>query len=279
MILIADSGSTKTDWALVKKGKTLLFQTQGLNPYHQDEESILEVLRTEVKPRMQGAIPHEIYFYGAGCNAEAAPRMQACLHEVFPKAEIEVESDLLGAARALCKNEPGIACILGTGSNSCVYDGEKIVKNIPPLGYILGDEGSGAALGRLFLNNIYKNSIYEEARKVFEEDSGLTYADVIDRVYRKPMANRFLASLAMFVSIYKEEYAELQDLIVQNFEDFFNKNVREYHLRLSLDVHCVGGLAYFFKRELLKAARLGNYHIGRILERPIDGLIEYHKGI
>lgn len=277
MILIADSGSTKTDWALLSEKKVQRFTTQGLNPFHQIENTILQILREELIPHLQETIPSNIFFYGAGCNAQAAPRLEKCLKQLFPEAEVEVESDLLGAARALCGKEPGVACILGTGSNSCLYDGEKIVKNTPPLGYILGDEGSGAVLGKKLLNHIYKDELYKDMREPFEAFVGLSYAEIIDRVYRQPLANRFLASLVDFIAINMTEYKNLEDLVIENFEEFFNKNVRPYHCRLSYDVHCVGGIAYGFKHQLLKAARMNNFHIGNIMNRPIDGLIEYHK--
>ena len=199
-ILIADGGSTKIDWTVVSGISQKAFRSPGINPVLWDIGKIEQML--------QEGLPHEIlsdvesvYFYGAGCLGRSAEKMQEALMRVVAHdAEIEVESDLLGAARALFGNERGIACILGTGSNSALYDGKEIISNIHPLGYILGDEGSGASIGKHFLNALYKGRLPESLRKDFETETGLTYDDVIDHVYRQPMANKFLASLVIFVS-------------------------------------------------------------------------------
>ena len=199
-ILIADGGSTKIDWTIVSGISQKTFRSPGINPVLWDIGKIEQML--------QEGLPHEIlsdvesvYFYGAGCLGRSAEKMhEALMRVVAHDAEIEVESDLLGAARALFGNERGIACILGTGSNSALYGGKEIISNIHPLGYILGDEGSGASIGKHFLNALYKGRLPESLRKDFETETGLTYDDVIDHVYRQPMANKFLASLVIFVS-------------------------------------------------------------------------------
>lgn len=276
MKLIADSGSTKTDWALLAPEQTLRFETQGLNPIHQDGQAILAVLRAELLPCLESLSPDSIFFYGAGCNAQAAPRMASCLQQLFPDARVEVESDLLGAARALCGDKAGIACILGTGSNTCLYNGKQIERNIPPLGYILGDEGSGAYLGKCFLNCIYKNEDYSGLAKLFSEETNLSYAEVIDRIYRQPMANRFLASLVPFIYKHKSEYTELKRLVISCFEQFFERNIQQYHHAQALEINCVGGIAAHFTEELREAAEHSGYTIGRILDRPMEGLMDYH---
>ena len=160
MILIADSGSTKTDWCVAKDGFTVKrFTTQGINPYHQDKRRITGIVLDELLPQTSEYKLKKIVFYGSGCRDETIPTMKNILYSAFNNnVEVEIYSDLLGAARAICGHEEGIACILGTGSNSCLYDGKKIVGNIPPLGYILGDEGSGATLGKIFINEILKNN-------------------------------------------------------------------------------------------------------------------------
>ena len=199
MKLIADSGSTKTDWVLADgAGIKARLQTQGINPFHQKEDDIRAILHSmcEVQASMC-----EIYFYGSGLRKELEPTMERLLHEAFPKAvSVEVHSDLLGAARAVCGRREGIACILGTGANSCLYDGQNIVGNTPPLGYVLGDEGSGAVLGRQLLNALYKGFLPASLLNDFQAFTGMTMGDVIARVYRQPMANRFLASLSPFIS-------------------------------------------------------------------------------
>ena len=185
MRLIADSGSTKTDWVLtIEKGVERRFHTQGINPFHQSEESILTILREELVTQLPALDAEElsIAFYGSGVRPELEPVMERLLRTALPTATaVEAHSDLLGAARAVCGHREGIACILGTGANSCLYDGLRIVSNTPPLGYILGDEGSGAVLGIRFLNALYKGFLPATVVNDFQEDMKLSMADVIDR--------------------------------------------------------------------------------------------------
>ena len=296
MILIADSGGSKTDWALVEEEKAdnrqiLKGRTQGLNPFHQSEDVILHALECELNPIFQvmdlkGGCVHtkddvieqitKIFFYGAGCTSETSYAMRKALMKHFPKAEVEVDSDLLGAARAVCGYEPGIACILGTGANSCLYDGKKITQNIPPLGYILGDEGSVAVLGKLFLNGIFKGSLSEDIKEKYLKWSGLTYPQIIDKVYRQPLANRFLAGISLFI---KEnlKYYELRDLVIYNFQCFFEKNVLCYPSDSIRTLSAVGGVASAFEGELRACAEHFNYKIGKVIDAPIDGLIGYYS--
>ena len=272
-ILIADSGSTKTDWAF---GQTII-KTQGINPFHQDDEAILSILRDELLPQLTPQLSPlsshlSIYFYGAGVRPEQEEKMERLLRQVFPQAEtIEAKSDMLGAARALCHNAEGLACILGTGANSCLYDGKQIVANIPPLGYILGDEGSGAVLGRLFLNALYKKRLYVGAREEFEQHFGLTMADVIERVYRQPMANRWLASLSEYIHQHLDR-PTVHSLVVNNFRDFIRHNIQPYH-RPDLPINAVGSIAWYYQDQLAEAATAEGYAVGTILRSPIEGLI------
>ena len=275
-ILIADSGSTKTDWALGK----LRLKTQGINPIHQDDEAILSILRQELLPNLksqtsnlksQFSNPKAIRFYGSGVRPDQEVRMQRLLSQVFPSAsDIEARSDMIGAARALCGSSEGIACILGTGANSCLYDGELMGANTPPLGYILGDEGSGAVLGRLFLNALYKERMYAGAREEFEQHTGMTMSDVIDRVYRQPMANRWLASLSVYIGTLLR-HPEVRDLVVQNFRDFIVRNIVPYQ-RPDLPIGAVGSIAYYYRDQLAEAAQAEGYTLGTVLRSPIDGL-------
>lgn len=273
-ILIADSGSTKTDWLLASGYNTQSIATQGINPFHQDAASITTILQEELVPNIRIS-PTHIYFYGAGCNEMTSPRIVACLHSLWPNACLEAASDLLGAARALCGHKAGMAAILGTGSNSCLYDGERIVNNVPPLGYILGDEGSGAALGKLLLNAIYKDDKYGEIRQIFEEETGLAYAEVIRRTYREPLANRFLASLAPFIKKHVDRN-EVCELIRQNFRQFFERNIRQYHS--TAPINAVGSIATHFENQLRSVANEQGYTIGTIMQKPIEALLRYHVG-
>ena len=284
MILIADSGSTKTDWLLLHSSNPLLpneviatFHTQGITPIHQTAGDIRQILERELLPQLSsfpraklinmGILEHSllqnisIFFYGSGCTPEHVPMMkQLFIEEMSPKT-IEVHSDLMAAARALCQHDAGMACILGTGANSCLYDGDTIVQNTPALGYILGDEGSGSVLGRMFLNAIFKNPLFAAIRDEFLTTNKLTQADIIRKVYREPMANRWLASLSPFI---------------HNFRSFFRKNLRPYQ-RLDLPVHFVGSMAHHFSKQLEEAAQEEGFIMGHILQSPIDGLLKYHQ--
>ena len=276
MILIADSGSTKTDWCVAKDGFTVKrFTTQGINPYHQDERRINGIVLDELLPQTGEYKLKKIVFYGSGCRDEIIPTMKNILYSAFNNnVEVEIYSDLLGAARAICGHEEGIACILGTGSNSCLYDGKKIIGNIPPLGYILGDEGSGATLGKIFINEILKNNQMSDLKKEFLQVLQMTEGDIIDRVYRQPMANRFLASLAPFIHSHIERH-EVNEIVTENFRQFLLKNVKRYH-RDDLQVSFIGSIAWHFKSQLLQSALEENVYVGSVEKSPMDGLLRYH---
>ena len=306
MMLIADSGSTKTDWAWIENG-TIVHRvtTAGINPVHQGEEEIGKVVEqlfprkdegrrtkensTDIRENIscttetQSISPSSlllppsstVFFYGAGCIPEKKGVVEKVLRKVFPDADrIEVESDLLGAARAVCQHQEGLACILGTGSNSCIYDGEKIVGNIPPLGYILGDEGSGAVLGKLFLNALFKGALPDGMKEDFLQSSGLSYPEIIQRVYRQPMANRFLASTSLYISEHLDVPA-LRKLVKQNFRDFFHKNIAQYG-RHDLSVGAIGSIAYHYRDLLQEVAEEEGYNLSKIAKSPMEGLLAYH---
>lgn len=278
MILIADSGSTKTDWCVAEKGMTVKrVTTQGINPYHQDEATMGRIVFGELMPQIEGIVPEKIAFYGSGCREEKIPIIRKILSDAFECVgkEIEVNGDLLGAARALCGNEEGIACILGTGSNSCLYDGDGIVSNISPLGYILGDEGSGAVIGKNVLNEMLKNDALADVRDDFFSLSRMTIGDIIERVYRQPQANRFLASLAPFIGKHKDN-GIIHRVLIDCFCDFFQKNVCRYG-RADLSVGFVGSIAWYFQNELIEASKEADVTVGMILKSPIERLVEYHK--
>lgn len=276
MKLIADSGATKTDWCIGQdKTNARIIQTQGINPFHQSKEHIEKVLKEELFPQLKHpeSITHT-HFYGAGCTPEKSLLVKEALQALFTQAEAQVESDLLGAARSLCGKEQGIACILGTGSNSCEYDGEKITANVSPLGYILGDEGSGAALGKRLVGDCLKHQLSEHICKTFLEETELTPSEIIEKVYRQPQANRFLASLTPFLYRHREE-AEIRKLLVGSFCDFFRRNVMQYNYSFC-KVHFTGSIAWFFQEEVKEAAHTLNIQTGKFIKSPIHGLINFH---
>lgn len=287
MKLIADSGSTKTDWSVTSGNNVALsVKTQGINPFHQPEQVIGDILSSELLPQIEPVVSSisEIHFYGSGCNEANAAVMQALLARVFSDGvsasgggvRVFVYSDLLAAARAVCGTSPGIACIMGTGVNSCLYDGCSIAANTRPLGYILGDEGSGAVLGKLFLNALYKGFLPQEMVGEFEQWIGMSYQDIITRVYREPMANRFLAGIAPFIHD-RIDIPAVRGIVVDNFRNFFRRNVVQYGAA-SLPVGAVGSIAYFFRDELCEAASLEGFTLSRVLRSPMDGLVAYHIG-
>ena len=276
MILIADSGATKTDWCYgenISVARTV--QTQGINPFHQSQEHIARVLKEELLPQLEDKESMtQIHFYGAGCTPEKSIIVKEALQTCFPKAKADVQSDLLGAARALCGKRQGIACILGTGSNSCEYDGERIISNVSPLGYILGDEGSGAVLGKRLVGDCLKRQLPESLCTSFLEYAGISPAEIIDRVYRQPQANRFLASLTPFLSAHREE-PEIHALLLSCFTDFFRRNVMQYDYE-QVEVHFTGSIAWHFKEEVKEAAQILNIPTGKFIKSPIYGLANYH---
>ena len=276
MILIADSGSTKTDWALVDHETVVRYNTQGINPVHQKRETVLLILHEELLPNVEAGEVESVFFYGSGVRPEMEAPMADILHEVFPKAKtVDAHSDLLGAARAMCGHNYGIASILGTGANSCLYNGERIVMNTPAMGYVLGDEGSGAALGKRLLHDLYKGVLSEEIVNGFEEETGLSLPEIIDKVYRQPMPNRFLASLSEYVHSHMADWLELRRLVMDNFADFFRFNIAPYQRR-DLPVSFVGSLAYHYQAELHEVARSLGYTVGAVTRSPIEGLVRYH---
>lgn len=276
MKIIADSGSTKTDWCLGdSKADCRMVRTGGINPFHQSPDEIGHVIASTLIPQLGDTTGFtDIYFYGAGCIPEKADIVKQALRQSFPQAEISVESDLTGAARALCGKSPGIACILGTGSNSCAYDGEKITASVPPLGYILGDEGSGAVLGKRLVGDCLKHQLPEEICRQFLKEYNLTPASILDKVYRQPLANRFLASLTPFLSAHRR-VPEVHSLLISCFSDFFRRNVMQYPYR-DIPVHFTGSVAYYFHEEVKEAARALEIATGSILKSPMEGLIDYH---
>lgn len=278
MILIADSGATKTDWCV---GTTLhhsqIIQTEGINPFHQEADKINLILHNRLLPQLPCS-PSDIqtvFFYGAGCTPDKIEKLSYLLVQAFPHAKVEVHSDLMGAARALCQRQPGIACILGTGANSCLYDGEKITQNIPPLGYILGDEGGGAYLGKRFLGDCIKQQLPSSLLKGLLEEYQLTLPAILDKVYRQPLANRFLASLTPYIYRCKQQ-PEVHHFLTACFADFFQRNVLSYPGCHQLPVSFTGSIAWYFRPEIEETARKSNLHPSVFIQAPIQELKRFH---
>ncbi len=269
MTITADSGSTKTTWLFTDDTKSFTLTTQGINPFHQSEDVMRHIICNELLHHADFPVETSVdavNFYGAGCTKEKSPILKSIIEESFPTAKVEVDSDMLGAARALFGDSEGIACILGTGSNSCLYDGNKIVSNVSPMGYILGDEGSGAVLGKTFINLLYKGGHGEDV-KAFEATTKLTQADIIQKVYREKMPNRFLASLAPYIESVKDT-PWVEEMIIECFRLFFRRNIAHYN-RPDLCCSFVGSIAFYFEAELRIAAKKEGSFIGKIMKEPL----------
>ena len=273
MVIIADSGSTKTDWALTDGKGFRCVKTQGINPVLMDSEAIAEVVRGELLPQLGTSKVEAVHFYGAGVRDDMKQKMAEAFASVIDCRDMKFHADLLGAAHALCGHHEGIACILGTGANSCLYDGRQIVANTPALGFILGDEGGGAALGKRFLNAIFKGELPAEVRDAYLESTHLTLADIIRKVYREPMPNRFLASTSLFIGQHIER-EDVRQLVVENFRLFFRRNIVPYGRR-DLSVNFVGSVAFYYENLLREAAREERFEVGAVMKSPLEGLVNY----
>ena len=279
MILIADCGSTKIDWCVVENGevKKQVF-TSGINALLMTEEQIRETLANELAQEVAEFEIESVYYYGAGCLFDdiCANVRRAIAANVPTAKTIEVHSDLVAAARALCGNQEGIACILGTGSNSCFWDGEKIADNVSPLGYIIGDEGSGAVLGKLLVGDVLKKQLPEELCEKFLKEYELDRQKIIESVYKRPAANRFLASLSPFLSKNIEEPA-IHRLVLNAFKSFFVRNIENYKDYKNYAVSFVGSVAFYYREVLEEAAKAVDIKIGTIIKSPMEGLVKYHS--
>lgn len=283
MKLIVDNGSTKADWCFIDNdGLCCTVSTSGINPIVQQKDQIEEILKKQLVPQA-GKMDlctnnvSDIFFYGAGCTPnEKGPMTEILRKSISNGANIEVESDLLGAARALCGHSKGIVCILGTGANSCLFDGEKITAHTPALGYILGDEGSGAVLGRNFINAILKGSLPHSLCEEFLKENHLAVSDILYNVYKGDAPNRFLASTSRFILQHINNNG-VEQLVTDNFTNFIEKNITPYKTSYTT-LHAVGSIAYFFRPQLEKAANSKGYEIGKILRNPVSELANYHKG-
>jgi len=277
MILIIDSGSTKTHFALLDSDGTYKeFASKGFNPYYYDKDDFYNLLRDELYQKIKGNRVDRIYYYGAGCSSEAnCTLVEQTLSLFFPSAEILAEHDLYGAALALCGNNKGIACILGTGSNSCLWDGEHTIENVPSLGYMLGDEGSGTYLGKITLTAILSGEADADIARAFYREYKLTFSETLEKVYRKPYPNRFLSSISLFIHSHIEN-PWCQKMVRQNFCDFIEKQVSKYTDYQATSVSFIGSVAFYFQDILEAVLDEYNISLGKIFKEPMSGLVVYH---
>jgi N-acetylglucosamine kinase-like BadF-type ATPase len=275
--LIADCGATKAEWCLLKDGKQKTIFTQGISPYFLDTEQITDLLMKELKPRLKNVQVDELYYYGTGCaNPTNAKSVKKAVSKVFAGAKTDVNHDLTAAARALCGKEKGIACILGTGSNSCYYDGKKIVKNSPGLGYVLGDEGSGAYLGKKVIQYYLYGTFDDELRGRFDLTYTTNTAEILENVYKKPLPNRYLAGFCKFLADNRGHYM-IENIIEDGLNDFFFNHLCKYRETWTLPVSFAGSVAFGFKDVLQQLCDSYEFEMGKVMKNPMGGLVAYHS--
>ena len=276
-LLIADSGSTKTDWLFVSNdGRQTELHTSGINPARDARDIIYNVLYHELLPFLPQPVKIEdVHFYGAGCIEPFSQAVREAIEELFPGCAVEVESDLLGAARALCGNEPGIACILGTGSNSCFFDGEQVVKNVHSSGFILGDEGGGAALGRLFLSDFLKDLMPVDLAREFAATFQVDYPTVVREVYKNPAPAAYLGSFAPWILNRAAEPGYARDLVQSNFRAFCTRCLLQYDVT-AYPVGIVGGFGKAAQDLFLPIAAEYGIRVSGFQDDIIDSLVKYH---
>lgn len=279
MILIADSGSTKTDWRILDENEVIAqTQTVGFNPYYQDADSIATELKTNLLPLCKKEVT-QVFYYGTGVtNEEKAGVIKEAILKVFPTCQqIEAQSDVVGATRAACGKTAGIACILGTGSNSIYFDGEKTGFQVPPLGFWLGDEGSGGHLGKSLLLSYLHKEMPLEIRVKFEEKYGaMDRLTVLENAYHKPFPNRYFASFSRFL-FDNLEHNFCRNLVENCFLQFFQKYILKYPMCHETNVNFVGSVAFYYKELLIKVADSQSITIEKVLKTPINGLVEFHQ--
>jgi N-acetylglucosamine kinase-like BadF-type ATPase len=276
-LLIADSGSTKTDWCLLSNGKKKNFQTQGINPYFLQESDILSIFQNEIKPAILKTPIDEIHFYGAGINSEDKKKViEKSLKLHFQIKKVHTYSDMLAAARASCQQEKGIACILGTGSNSCYYNGKTIGYKTKALGYILGDEGGGTQLGKKVLQYHLHGIFDKELQDAFTDRFDTDADTLLENIYRKPFANRYIAQFASFIFEHRGHYM-IENIAEDCINDFFINHLLQYPQVWKVPVHFSGSVAFYLKDMIELHCEQYEIECGQIVQKPIKGLIGYHS--
>lgn len=279
MILIADGGSTKTNWSLINEhGRKILFNTEGYNPYFSKEEYIVDSLNSSLPDHLEKDKISEVYYYGAGCSTEENVNIvKRAMQRVYPNSKVFVGHDLLAACRALLADEPGFVAILGTGTNTCIYGGEDITLNIDSLGYFLGDEGSGCFIGKRILSDYMKGFMPKKLHKIFYETYGLTNEDILDHIYNKPLPNRFCAGFSKFIYENNKGHEDYTYATVDYaFTAFFDNLVTHYPDYKTYRLNCIGSVGYSFRDILSVVSNRYEMGIGKIIRSPIDELVEYH---
>lgn len=277
MILIADAGATKIQW-MVTDGKQNYgpYETSGYNPYIMDPAVLENILQKELIPFIKKEPIKEIYYYGAGCSTvQKCAIVDEALKDEFDGADCDIQHDLLGAARALFNRQPGIACILGTGSNSCLYDGQNIKENVTSLGYFFGDEGSGAYLGKLLLTEFLRGRMPGTILEPFNKRFGYSVENILDAVYNKPHPNQFLSSFSKFIGDHIED-PFIASLVEKNFIDFFEEQVTKYTAYKEMPVAVVGSVGFHYQDIFKQVAKKYGVEVGEIVQAPILGLVRYH---
>ena len=276
--LIADSGATKCEWCLIDNGKKKSIFTIGISPYFLNGKQIVELLSKDLIPQLDNAQIEEVYFYGTGLgNPNNVTIVCNALKKLFKGAMVRANTDLLGAARALCGNGKGIACILGTGCNSCYYNGKKIAKNTPSLGYVLGDEGSGAYLGKKVVQYYLYNTFDEDLRALFDAKFVTNQMEILENIYKMPLPNRYLASFTTFLSENRGHYM-IENILEDGLSDFFFNHLYKYTESWILPINFIGSVAYNFKDVLQELCNNSQLQLGNILKNPMEGLLEFHTG-
>lgn len=278
MIAIADSGSTKTDWVILNDDLTESFRTEtiGFNPYHIDASSIENEVFKNLKLK---EIAHQVklvFFYGAGCSNESATKIvENGLKAFYINAELSIKHDLLAACYAVYRDQPAMVCILGTGSNACYFDGKEIKEATPSLAYILGDEGSGCYMGKKLIHAYFSNKLPVDLSEKFKSQYNLNIAELNENVYKKPLANAYLASFSEFIYENKE-HTFMQNLIYKSMKDFFENQVLPNPEARFSEVNFIGSIAHFYENEIKTAAASFHLEVGQIVRKPIDALVNYH---
>lgn len=275
-ILIADSGSTKTEWVLVNKEGQEFFKSDGLNPYFRTHGQLSEAIKNGVKNSLKNTQVDEIFFYGSGSGNESRKAiLQNAIRENFPESEIHIESDMLGAAIACFGKKEGVACIMGTGSNSCVYDGEKIVKSIPSLGFVFGDEGSGGYFGKRILNAYYYKTMPEDLRNALEETSDMSLESVLHKIYEEPQANRFVASFSKILGDYRD-HPFIKNMVRKGFEAFADKQLGYFEESKEKEIGFVGSIASVYQEILEEVLSERGMDLSIVVRKPLDRLVDFH---
>ncbi|MBO6572561.1 MAG: hypothetical protein JJ958_08950 [Balneola sp.] len=275
-ILIADSGSTKTEWVLIQNGSKEFFKSDGLNPYFRTHGQLSEAIKNGVKNSLKNTQVDEIFFYGSGSGNESRKAiLQNAIRENFPGSEIHIESDMLGAAIACFGKKEGVACIMGTGSNSCVYDGEKIVKSIPSLGFVFGDEGSGGYFGKRILNAYYYKTMPEDLRNALEETSDMSLESVLHKIYEEPQANRFVASFSKILGDYRD-HPFIKNMVRKGFEAFADKQLGYFEESKEKEIGFVGSIASVYQEILEDVLAERGMDLAIVVRKPLDRLVDFH---